>query len=319
MWELYLFAALTFTGFDVSQPYEQPDFLARRFGETAWIEAVTANPSQGATETVQIPIQRVMDDLLPIRYGTPLRRKLSAEYWKRSHVAGRPLVIALADFADEDPLRWSHSGLHRYLYGKEVILSSELGEPVEATLSEVGKHAIGKKSIESHFFNLAGAEHIAAVVFSNSGTVMKFNRMGFDRQRYPNILMVRTGVEYDPDPRAFIPRAFAEVVGDEAETWLEGTVAFHNPTSLTPLSSSFFQGTPQYRGADSARVGSARHPISSMTKIFAKPNGQAISKEEEAEIREWARETKEATQKVLGQSLLSEYQRQTKKGGHGKG
>jgi hypothetical protein len=87
VWEFYLFAALTFTGFDVSQPCDQPDFLARRFGESAWIEAVTASPSQGATETVEIPIQRIIDDLLPIRYGTPLRRKLAAQYWKRPHVA----------------------------------------------------------------------------------------------------------------------------------------------------------------------------------------------------------------------------------------
>jgi hypothetical protein len=313
VWELYLFAALTFTGFDVTQPHEQPDFLSRRFSESAWIEAVTANPSQGATQTVEIPIQRIMDDLLPIRYGTPLRRKLSAEYWKRPHVAGKPFVIALADFADEDPLRWSHSGLHRYLYGKDLTLSSELGEPVEATVSDVTKHAIGKKSIESNFFHLDGAEHISAVVFSNSGTVMKFNRMGFDRQRYPNVLMVRTGVEFDPDPRAIVLRAFAEVVGEVAEAWLEGMVTFHNMLALQSLSSSFFQGTPQYRGADSARVGSERHPISSLTKVFVKPQGEAISASEEEELRQWVRETAEVTEAVIRKSTRAEYERQTKK------
>jgi len=219
-------AALTFTDFDVSQPYDQPDFLARRFGESAWIEAVTANPSQGATETVEIPIKRIIDDLLPIRYGTPLRRKLAAQYWKRPHVAGKPLVIALADFADDELLRWSHSGLHRYLYGKDITLVSEFGEIVEARFDEVTKHAIGRKSIESNFFSFNDAEHIAAVVFSNSGTVMKFNRMAFDRQRYPNILMVRTGAEFDDDPRAFVPHGFAEVVGDVPETWFEGL--FHH-------------------------------------------------------------------------------------------
>lgn len=317
VWELYLFATLTFTGFDVSRPHDQPDFLAGRFGENAWIEAVTANPSQGATETVEIPIQRIIDDLLPIRYGTPLRRKLSAQYWKRPHVAGKPLVIALADFADDEPLRWSHSGLYRYLYGKNIRLSSELGDVVEATLDEVTKHAIGRKSIESNFYSFNDAKHIAAVIFSNSGTTMKFNRMAFDRQRYPNILMVRSGLEFDHDPRAFVPQGFAEVVGDMPETWFEGMVTFHNPFALAPLSSSFFQDTAQYRDADSARVGRGRHPISSMTKIFAKAKGEAISPAEEAELREWARQTTERTQAVMRASVLAEYDRQTKKGNRG--
>jgi hypothetical protein len=314
VWELYLFAALTLTGFDVQQPYEQPDFLACRFGESAWIEAVTANPSQGPTQTVQIPIGRVVDDLLPIRYGTPLRRKLAAQHWQRPHVAGKPLVIALADFADDEPLRWSHSGLHRYLYGKDVTLSSAFGAPVEADMSDVAKHAIGSKSIESQFFSFADTEHISAVVFSNSGTVMKLNRMGFERERYPNILMVRAGVEFDDDPRAFMPFGFAEVVGDVPETWLEGMVTFHNPTALVRLSSSFFQDTMQYRNADSGRFLVTRHPITSTTKVFANPPGEALSAAEEKEIREWAKERADLMQDVMQASLRAEYERQTGRG-----
>ena len=73
-------------------------------------------------------------------------------------------------------------------------------------------------------------------------------------------------------------RALKGFVGDVPETWLEGVVTFHTPSALVPLSSSFFQGTPQYRGADSARVGEARHPISSMTKIFATEAYQKASR-----------------------------------------
>ena len=312
VWELYLFAALTFSGFDVAEPYDQPDFLARRFGETAWIEAVTANPPQVATETVSLPIQRVVDDLLPIRYGTPLKRKLGAEYWKRDHVAGKPLVIAIADFADDDPLRWSHAGLYRYLYGKEITLTSPIGEKLDGSLSDVTAHTLGKKSIESNFYGLPDAENISAVFFSNSGTVMKFSRMAYDRARYPHLLMVRIGVRYDSDPRAFVPAAFAHVVGEVPETWLESGVALHNQASLHPLSSSYFRGAVQYRGPDSASAGPTTAPIQSTTKIFVAENGESFSAEEEVEIRAWAEERKELTQEVFRRSLATEHRRQSK-------
>ena len=312
VWELYLFAALTFSDFDVAEPYDQPDFLARRFGESAWIEAVTANPPQVVTETVSLPIQRVVDDLLPIRYGTPLKRKLGAEYWKRDHVAGKPLVIAIADFADDDPLRWSHAGLYRYLYGKEITLTSPIGEKLEGSLSDVTAHTLGKKSIESNFYALPGAENISAVFFSNSGTVMKFSRMAYDRDRYPHLLMVRIGVQYDSDSRAFVPAAFAHIVGEVPETWLESGVALHNPAGLHPLSSSYFGGAAQYRDADAARVESTTHPIQSVTKIFVAQDGKSFSAEEEAEIRAWAEERKELTQEVFRRSLAVEHRRQSK-------
>jgi hypothetical protein len=37
---------------------------------------------------------------------------------------------------------------------------------------------MGQKVIPSGFFDLPGPENVSAVLFSNSGTISKFNRMG---------------------------------------------------------------------------------------------------------------------------------------------
>lgn len=64
------------------------------------------------------------------------------------------------------------------------------------------------QEIPSGFFFLPGAENVSAVLFSNSGTISKFNRMGllagFGAGRAQ---MIRKGFAYEPNPDAAAPAA----------------------------------------------------------------------------------------------------------------
>jgi hypothetical protein len=314
VWELYLFAALLFTGYEVTQPNQQPDFFLRRLGETAWLEAVTANPPQTATAEVNVPVQRVLDDILPIRYGTPLRRKVEARYWTLPHVAKKALVIAIADFGDSEPLRWTSSPIHRYLYGVDVRLTSPIGAKVDADVLNVHRHVFGNKEIPSNFFSSPDSEHISAVLFCNSGTVMKFNRMGFHVDRYPALRMVRQGFRHDPDPAAFMPRGFAHMVGDVSEDWLDGAVVFHNPAAVLRLSSSFFYECIQYRDPMSVLAGLHGDfvPVTSQTQVFVNDKG-AMSASDDAALRELAARREMLLQGRLDILSAAEHSRQTRR------
>ena len=89
------------------------------------------------------------------------------------------------------------------------------------------------------------AEHVSAVIFSNSGTVAKFNRMGvvtgFGSDR---IKMYRVGVAVDHDPGAIGPKQFEMNIrsADYTENWVEGLEVYHNPQASIPLDPSLLPG-----------------------------------------------------------------------------
>jgi hypothetical protein len=177
IWELYVYAVGIHTGFDVQRPYEQPDFLFQRDGIRAWIEAVTANPSQ--TRGSEVPVKgaseedviHYYEEAVPIRLGGALYSKLTREkpYWELPHVAGDPLVFAIADFSDPDWFRVNAGALTRYLYGLEARVVSSPGDAVRLLYLPIEEHK-SSKTIPSGFFNLPNAEHVSAVMFSCEGT-----------------------------------------------------------------------------------------------------------------------------------------------------
>ena len=74
---------------------------------------------------------------------------------------------------------------------------------------QVEEHRLGGKEIRSNFFGQPGTEHVSAVLFTNSGTYPKFNRMGYQAGYHRgNIVMIRTGTAYDPDPNSASAREF---------------------------------------------------------------------------------------------------------------
>lgn len=157
IWELCVFAVCHFTGFVVTRPFDTPDFLIERDGISAWVEVTTANPSQKFPVRERESAEEIfhhMNDYLPIRLGNALTGKLDKKYWNLPHVAGRPLVIALEDFSENDPFRVDPGSIFRYLFGLDARVISLPGDPVRIEYAKVTEHLHEGKSIPSGFFDL---------------------------------------------------------------------------------------------------------------------------------------------------------------------
>jgi len=240
VWELYLYKLLESLGFVITQPGDRPDFLiADTDGFRCWVEATTANATQtSARPFVPVGVWEELDEVA-IKLGSALKSKMDKTYWELPHVSGLPLVFAISDFHGADPIRSSSHSLGRYLYGLHSRLTSEPGEVVTREDIPIASHQ-AQKQIPSGFFDLPNAENVSAVLFSNAGTVAKFNRIGWIRQPVFNVRMLRVGWAYDRNPTAMLPAPFAHIVGEREETWGEEAVLFHNPNARHPVPLGFF-------------------------------------------------------------------------------
>jgi hypothetical protein len=127
IWELYLGGIFQSLGMNLSQPHDRPDFLLSRNGSKLWVEATTANPTQGAKLEVGED-HWSEQDRIGLKLGSALYSKLQKRYWELPHVAGLPLVFAVADFHDSHPVRNTSAAMGRYLYGMHITL---LNDPEE--------------------------------------------------------------------------------------------------------------------------------------------------------------------------------------------
>lgn len=281
VWELYLHAYFTDSGFDSAGVFDRPDFLLEiGAGHRIAVEAVTSNPSgsgplveavkQQAGESEAQYLQRQHQHVLPIKLGSALYSKLQKEYWTLPHMKGFPLVLAVESFHSDDALVFSSGALHTYLYGTNWDWWHDGAGTLQAEAVEIERHFHGKKEIPSGFFSLPGAQHISGVLFSNHGTYAKFNRLGHHgKYRDPRLQMHRIGVAYDPDPNSVRPVEFAyEVgVGQHVEPWGEGITVFSNPAALHPLPDGIFPDALHITVEDGEvmQIPVAFHPFASKT------------------------------------------------------
>jgi hypothetical protein len=187
-------------------------------------------------------------------------------------VKGVPLVFAIADFHDDRSMMWTSTGLMDYLYGVRHEHHHDEHGNLVITPQKIEVHQAGSKTIPSGYFFQADAENVSAVLFSASGTISKFNRIG--RQagfKHPNTTMIRIGVRHDPDPNACLPKWFRYEVNETcSETWAEGLSMFHNPNAKYPIPSELFPSIAHHRLRGSQIVSElpAFHPYNSFTWIF---------------------------------------------------
>jgi len=153
LWEAHLLAAFREQGLLVKQTHESPDFrIENQRGEVAWVEAVTANPSE-RYEHVNAPLSTPPEDAkervlgpAAVRFAKTLGNKLQRSYSQLPHVQNQPFVIALADFQAPASMTWSREALVSYLYGIFVQVIEENGqrvaaeEPVSHLLLEIEGH-----------------------------------------------------------------------------------------------------------------------------------------------------------------------------------
>jgi hypothetical protein len=285
VFELFLQGYFTNSGFQIERASERPDYLVTRDGLTVAVEATTANPTDvpGAHRVPKVvsvwnaprrtvaEIKERGDHEIPIRFGSALYSKLKKRYWDLPHVRGRPLVIAIEGFDAQDALLFSSAGLTQYLYGLRQSFRRDGKGQLLIDTEPVTVHRLGEKEIPSQFFALPEAEHISAVLFTNSGIFGKFTRMGYQAGLHRgNVLVMRRGLEYDPDPDAALPQEFAyrldEVPGEEP--WGSGIEIFHNPRAVHPVPREFFVDAVQTYVENEAPV-SYMPPFVPMASITA--------------------------------------------------
>lgn len=254
LWEMFLWAAFREFFLDVEQ-LDAPDFQCKAPGFDFTVEATTVAPSKsGVLQDHPNPKnekerEQFLRDYMPMKFGGALTGKLNKanaqgeRYWERDESKNKPFAIAIADFhkpADRDalgPMTYTQSALWQYLYGSRVTWKFE-GEQLILESHSIDEHKFKEKRIPSGFFDLPDAENVSAVIFSNAGTIAKFDRMGvaaeFATEGYG---YYRSGLRYNPDPNALMGEPFWADVADAGyeEFWTQEIQVFHNPNALHPL------------------------------------------------------------------------------------
>ena len=164
-------------------------------------------------------------------------------------MAGNPIVFAIADYHDDQSMLWSSTALINYLYGvRHDHHFDEKGQLIIEPIT-IETHKIDEKEIPSGYFFQPDSEHISAILFSASGTISKFNRLG--RQAgfvSPNVKMYRMGTYHDHNPNASLPKLFRYEVNEECEeTWGEGLSMFHNPNAINPVPEELFPSIAHHK------------------------------------------------------------------------
>jgi hypothetical protein len=299
LWELYLWAAFRELGFDVVQ-LESPDFQCRAPGIEFTVEATTVAPSQSGplaahpNPQTSEEMEAFLKDYMPMKFGSSLMSKLNKKdaqgrhYWEREETKGKPFVLAVADFhkqAEQDQLgsmTFTHSALWPYLYGQRIEWELIDGQ-LKIQAIKNAKHSFGTKSIPSGFFDQPGAENVSAVLFSNAGTIAKFDRMGVVAGfAAPDHKYYRIGFRFNPDPNAVrgIPLSDDVAGPDYAEGWSDELQIFHNPNARIPLDYAWLTGLAQFYFRDNQQLSLIpdHHVWSSMTMLAHRvPNGEQLT------------------------------------------
>ena len=237
LWELYLYAVLHELDFEIDRAFKAPDYVCSWFGQKVIVEATTVNPKQQDDATSLAKLEgRELEDYVAVKFGSALYSKLQKCYWKQDHVKGHPLILAVADLRKGEGGNYSAPFLMQYLYG--IRQHEEHGH---ISYSPIKEHVWGK-SIPSGFFFQPDAENISAVLFSDSGTISKFNRMGkLAEFGDSSVVIGREGERY-ANAQSAAPEPFRLLVesGKYKETWAEGIWVFHNPRAKIPLERALF-------------------------------------------------------------------------------
>jgi hypothetical protein len=236
LWELYLYAVLHELDFEIDRIHKAPDYLCSKFGKTVIIEATTANSIQTKNGVAVSDLRGTeLEDFIAINFGSSLCSKLQKRYWEQEHVKGHPFVLAIADLRRTEDVGYCAPWLMQYLYGLR-----QREENGVFSYTSIKEH-IGHKTIPSGFFSQSDVENISAILFSDSGTISKFNRMGkIAGFGDSSVIMVRVGERY-PARNSEAPEPFRVLVEEPyKETWAEGIWIFHNPNAKIPLVRELF-------------------------------------------------------------------------------
>lgn len=250
LWELHLLACFREQGRHVSQEHSSPDFhVSNRMGESAWIEAVTTNPSlryDHATTYAEPPPSQATEQCLgeaAKRYAGTINNKLNKRYHECPHVSGQPFALAIADFHAQGSMTWSRPALISYLYGFYATVHENEGIKTAARVNV--SHLLSDKAIRAGLFVNGENNDLSAIIFSNGCSIQKFGRVLASAARTGNgYRMTRFGKILDRTPGALEAFDFClDVTSQEYrdlwpqgyEPWSAELEVFHNPQANHPF------------------------------------------------------------------------------------
>ena len=265
IWELYLWAAFREFSLDVEQ-MESPDFRCRGPGVDFTVEATTVATSMSGplaehpnpkchAETVEF-----LNNYMPMKFGSALNSKLKKKsatglhYWEVEQARDKPFAIAIADFhaslnqTEMGTMTFTQSALWQYLYGSRASWEFK-DEKLVIKSNKIDTHQYNGKQIPSGFFDMELAKNVSAIIFSNAGTIAKFDRMGVVAGcSPPGYAYLRSGFKYNPDPMALMGTHFVKNVKDDdyEEFWTQEIQVFHNPNAKTPLPFEWLLGATHH-------------------------------------------------------------------------
>jgi len=102
------------------------------------------------------------------------------------------------------------------------------------------------------------------VLFSNSATISKFNRMGkLAGFGDPSVSIRRVGYLHDHDPNAVRPIPFNIAVDPKcySEDWSDGLSMYHNPCALYPIDENLFPSISHHYLEDNLLISHFSEPF----------------------------------------------------------
>lgn len=273
LWELYLYALFHELDFTINREFNAPDYVIEKLGIRICVEAVTVNRSQNGFDEDEpknnSEIEQLLQDYIPIKYGSPLFSKLKKKYWEKKHVAGHPLLIAIHDFHQRDSMMWSRPGLETYLYGAQRTYKLNDSMHVEQKVTKIESHNWKGKEIPSNFFSQPDSENISAIIHSNQATIGKFLRMGYLAEFGRQDLDIRlTGQAFINNNHIPIDYDVGISEDDYEEFWGNSVTIYHNPNAKVPLDYRLFEGVAHvfFDGKEFSSIKPQFYPIYGRTK-----------------------------------------------------
>lgn len=127
---------------------------------------------------------------------------------------------------------------------------------------------VGSKKVPANFFAQPEVRNVSAILFSNPGTMAKFNRMGvLAGFGDPEVSLVRSGGYGDLTPGALKPTLFEINIEDleyREEGWADEIEIYHNPNAIVPLPKQLFPNVKIFLWTRLAKSFGARpllHPM----------------------------------------------------------
>lgn len=275
IWELYLLCYFREAELSLDNKYAVPDFILYKGDKRVAVEAVTIQRKQKGYDNKDIPSYTMtemfqkMENEIPLMFGSSLYSKLkhtyeNKRYWELPQCKDLPLVFAIEDFHEDMSMMWTFNGVITMLYGIDQRIEQD--EDGNNTLINTSGKAIvkegkdGQTEITPLFLDRA-FENVSAVLFSATGTLSKFNRMG--RQAglgLKNTILFQTRVSYNKSPNAIFPIFSGHIIDENChETWADGVNVFHNPFARVPVDSSLFPGAAHHYYEDGLLNSDTRH------------------------------------------------------------